>query len=140
MVPVLLFAFVAGLLTIVASCTLPVLPVIIGGGVGPGRRRLLGLGLGFAGTFIAFTFVLASSLAELGFSASALRWIAALVLGTAGLTLALPGLARLVQRVTAGRASPTRALGPGARTAPGCGGVWPSGARWAWSGRPAPAR
>ena len=47
MLPVVLFAFMAGVLTIVAPCTLPALPALLGGGIGPGRYRLLGLCAGF---------------------------------------------------------------------------------------------
>ena len=56
---VLLFAFVAGVLTILAPCTLPIVPFVLGAGatdggsVGARRRRTAGFALGFSGTFVA---------------------------------------------------------------------------------------
>jgi cytochrome c biogenesis protein CcdA/thiol-disulfide isomerase/thioredoxin len=120
--PVILFAFAAGILTIVAPCTLPVLPAVLGGGIGPGRHRLLGLCLGFGGTFLALTFLIASALAALGLTSSTLRPVAALVLLAAGATLALPAIGRLVERVVQRRGGPP---GPLASTGnPGDSGFW----------------
>src|SRR6266849_4172809 len=56
MVLAIVFAFVAGLITAVSPCVLPVLPIVLGGGVVDHRRRpssdlgggfLLGCALGF---------------------------------------------------------------------------------------------
>ena len=110
MLPVVLFAFTAGVLTIVAPCTLPVLPAILGGGIGPGRYRLLGLCVGFGGTFLALTFLLAGALAALDITSSSLRSIAALVLLASGAMLAGPAIARLVEGAIPRRATAPRAL------------------------------
>jgi len=122
MLPVVLFAFTAGVLTIVAPCTLPVLPAILGGGIGPGRYRLLGLCVGFGATFLGLTFLLSSALAALDITSSSLRAIAALVLLAAGVTLALPAIARLVERAVPRQAMAPRALAPAA--GPGSAGFW----------------
>jgi cytochrome c biogenesis protein CcdA/thiol-disulfide isomerase/thioredoxin len=108
---VLTFAFIAGLLTILAPCTLPVVPLVLGGAAGGGRRRIGGMLVGFGASFLAATVVFAASLASLGVTTDRLRLGAAVVLGLVGLSLAWPRAARifdralvpLQQRVTAGR-------------------------------------
>ena len=47
MLIVLAFAFVAGLLTILAPCTLPVVPLVFGAAATGGRRRSAGILAGF---------------------------------------------------------------------------------------------
>ncbi|MBA2720120.1 MAG: redoxin family protein [Chloroflexi bacterium] len=103
---VLLFAFIAGLLTILAPCTLPVVPLVLGSSVGASRRRIPGLFLGFGATFIAVTVIFASTLAAAGLTTDRLRLGAAILLGVVGLTLAWRPLERWVER----RLSPVQAL------------------------------
>lgn len=94
---VLAFAFVAGILTILAPCTLPVIPLILGGAAGGGRRRIGGIFVGFGATFLAVTVVFAAALAAAGITTDRLRLAAAIVLGLVGLSLAWPRLARIVE-------------------------------------------
>src|SRR5664280_2866775 len=98
MAPVLAFALVAGILTILAPCTLPVVPLILGAAAEDGRRRVAGLLVGFGLTFIGTTVLLASALAAAGLTTGTLRLAAAVVLGAAGLTLALPWLGARLDR------------------------------------------
>jgi cytochrome c biogenesis protein CcdA/thiol-disulfide isomerase/thioredoxin len=102
----LAFAFIAGGLTILAPCTLPVVPLILGAAAADGRRRVAGLILGFGLAFVGTTILLASALAAAGLTTSTLRVAAAVVLGAAGLSLALPSLGAWLDR----------ALGPLARS------------------------
>ena len=95
---VLAFAFVAGLLTILAPCTLPVIPLVLGGAAGGGRRRIGGIFVGFGASFLAVTVVLAALLAAAGITTDRLRIAAAIVLGLVGLSLAWPRLARFFER------------------------------------------
>ena len=81
-----------------APCTLPVIPVVLGGAAGAGRRRPLGLLVGFAATFLAFTVILASAMAALGVTTDALRLTAAIVIGLMGAVLLIPTLAGYVDR------------------------------------------
>src|SRR5450755_875702 len=87
---VVAFAMLAGILTILAPCTLPVVPLILGGAAADGRRRVAGLLIGFGLTFIGVTVLLASALAAAGLTTATLRPAGAVVLGAAGLSLALP--------------------------------------------------
>jgi cytochrome c biogenesis protein CcdA/thiol-disulfide isomerase/thioredoxin len=93
---VIAFAFVAGVLTILAPCTLPVVPLVLGGVAGNGRRRIVGIFVGFALAFLATTVVFAAALAAAGITTERLRVAAAIVLGLVGLSLAWPRLERLV--------------------------------------------
>ena len=93
------FAFIAGVLSILAPCTLPVVPLVLGLGAGGGRRRPLGIVVGLGVSFVAVTIVLASVFATLGLSTAGLRLVAVVALGTVGLTLAWPRFARRLEAV-----------------------------------------
>ncbi|MFI5262449.1 MAG: cytochrome c biogenesis protein DipZ [Candidatus Limnocylindrales bacterium] len=119
MVALLVFALIAGTLTVVSPCTLPVVPLLVGAASTDGRHRVTWLLLGFAGAFLIVTVVLASALAALGVTTDVLRTIAALGLGLAGAMLVVPWLgarwetsssrlARLGGRVAAGDRSSGR--------------------------------
>ena len=117
----LVFAAVAGLLTILSPCVLPVVPLLVGATTDPagpergrsgGGRRVAGVILGFGTVFVATTVVLASTLAALGITTTALRTLAALVLVAFGATLVVPALGRTVERWAA-RMQPARATAPG---------------------------
>ncbi|HZC31721.1 MAG TPA: redoxin family protein [Candidatus Bathyarchaeia archaeon] len=105
MIILITFAFLAGLLTILAPCTLPTVPLVLGGAVGGGRKRIAGIFAGFAASFIAATVLVSASLATAGLTTDRLRVVAVAILGLVGLTLAVPPLGRWV----AGRI-PTRAI------------------------------
>ena len=103
----LLFAFVAGLLTILAPCTLPVVPLVVGAGTGGGARRPLGIVIGLALTFTIATIVLASALAAIGVSTAGLRVLAVIALGVVGLSLAWPAFGQRLE----GLLSPLAGIG-----------------------------
>ncbi|HLQ48574.1 MAG TPA: cytochrome c biogenesis protein CcdA [Candidatus Dormibacteraeota bacterium] len=115
---VLAFAFVAGLLTILAPCTLPVVPLVLGGTAGGGRGRIGAIFVGFGASFLAVTVVFAAVLANLGVTTDRLRLGAAVVLGLVGLSLAWPRVARIFDRALIPlqrRAATGRLSSPGAR-------------------------
>ena len=87
MLIVLAFAFVAGVLTILAPCTLPVVPLVFGAAATGGRRRTIGILVGFSLTFVVAAVLLASALAAAGLTTDRLRLASAVVLGIVGLTL-----------------------------------------------------
>lgn len=100
----LLVAFAGGVLTILSPCVLPVLPVLLSGSVG-GLGRPLGIVAGFTGSFVLLTLFLSTLVNTLGLSADTLRWGATVLLLGFGLTLALPALHDLFERLTAPLAS-----------------------------------
>ena len=80
-------AFVAGLLTILAPCTLVVVPLILGASATGGQRRSAGIVIGFGLTFVVTAVLLASTFAAAGLTTDRLRLASAVILGLAGLTL-----------------------------------------------------
>jgi len=104
---VLVFAFVAGTLTIVSPCTLPVVPLLVGSAAVGGRRRIAGLIIGFAGAFVATTVLLASALAAANLTTGGLRVLSAGLLALVGTVLVVPALGRWAER----RLAPLPAIG-----------------------------
>lgn len=92
----LLFAsFVAGILTILAPCVLPVLPVIIGGTVAsvkPGLKRPLIIVTSLAVSIVIFTLLLKASTVLLGVPQSAWQFISSVIIIGLGLTYLFPSL------------------------------------------------
>src|SRR5258705_5721819 len=91
---VLAFAFVAGLLTILAPCTLPVVPLILGSSADGGRRRIGAVFVGFGASFLAVTVVFAAAPASLRVTTDRLRFGAAVVLGLPARSLSWPRVCR----------------------------------------------
>ena len=92
------FAFVAGVLTILAPCTLPVVPFVFGAAASGGRRRTLGILVGFSLVFVLTAVVLAAALAAAGLTTDRLRLVSAVVLGLVGLTLVSSRIEALSER------------------------------------------
>ncbi len=90
-------AFLAGILTILSPCTLPVVPLILGASLGGRARRLGWILAGFVVTFVAVTVVLASALAALDLTTSTARVLAAVVLGLAAVTILVPAFGDVVE-------------------------------------------
>lgn len=86
------FAFLAGIVTVLSPCILPVLPVVLSGSVGGGKARPWGIITGFVASFTAFTLTLAALVQALGLSADVLRWIAAGLVIVFGLVMVVPPL------------------------------------------------
>ena len=60
------FAFLAGIITVLSPCVLPLLPVILGSATQEGKARPIGLIIGFVGTFTAATLALSFLVRALG--------------------------------------------------------------------------
>ena len=70
----ILFALIAGILTIAAPCVLPMLPILLGVSVGQtSRTRPIFIALGFIVSFAAFALVFGIFSDLLGLSADSLR-------------------------------------------------------------------
>ncbi len=131
MLLLLTFAFIAGLLTIVAPCTLPVVPLVLGVGSGGNRRRAVGIVLGFGASFVLLSVLLASLFATAGLSTGQLRTASALVLAILGACLAVPVLGDLLAlrlaplgRLGSGVGARSNGLLPGLVVGAGIGIIW----------------
>jgi cytochrome c biogenesis protein CcdA/thiol-disulfide isomerase/thioredoxin len=89
-------AFLAGLITALSPCVLPVLPILLAGGAT--GRRPYAIVLGLVGSFSVFTVIGASLLDALGLPADFLRDLALVLLFVLAATLLVPGLAGLLER------------------------------------------
>jgi len=83
-------AFLAGIVTAISPCVLPVLPVAMAGAVTGGRRRPLGVVAGFVITLVLFTLALTTALEAIGLSASSQRNLGVILLVAFGLTMVVP--------------------------------------------------
>jgi cytochrome c biogenesis protein CcdA len=77
----ILFAFLAGILTIAAPCILPMLPIILGASVGQKNKlRPLFIVIGFIVSFAAASLLLSALITHLGLSQNLIRNIAIVLL------------------------------------------------------------
>lgn len=95
-----LFAFLAGLVTILSPCILPILPIVLSGSLLTGKRRPLGVIVGFVTSFTFFAVFSFSLARTVGLSTDVLRNIAALLLVIFGLTVFVPRLQLMLEQVT----------------------------------------
>ncbi|HVP19415.1 MAG TPA: cytochrome c biogenesis protein DipZ, partial [Spirochaetia bacterium] len=103
MLVLLAFAFVSGVITILSPCILPVLPIVLSGGIGGGRARPFGVLAGFVLSFTVFTLTLSAIVRALGIPADALRVAAVVLIALFGIVMLVPqlrdGFERLASRI-----------------------------------------
>jgi cytochrome c-type biogenesis protein len=98
-------AFIAGVLSIVSPCVLPILPIVIGTVAERNRFAPLALAVGLMVSFVGVGLFLATAGHELGFDADRLRVIASVLVVALGVWLLVPA----VQTRLARAASPLSA-------------------------------
>jgi len=98
MIILLLFAFLAGIVTILSPCILPILPIVLSG-VSGDKKRPLGIIFGFILSFTFFTLFLTTIIRLTGIPSNALRIIAGIVLLVFGLSLFVPQFQGLMEKL-----------------------------------------
>ncbi|MGH3011317.1 MAG: cytochrome c biogenesis protein DipZ [Gaiellaceae bacterium] len=98
MVLLLGVAFVAGIVTAVSPCVLPVLPIVLAGGATGGPRRPFAIVAGLVVSFTVFTLTAAALLSALGLPDDLLRNVAIAVVVVVGIALVWPRLGELLGR------------------------------------------
>lgn len=93
------FAFLAGIVTILSPCILPILPVVLSGTVAQGKRKPFGIVLGFIASFTFFTLVTSYLVKALGINADFLRFLSIIVIAFLGSTLIIPQLQDVSEKV-----------------------------------------
>jgi cytochrome c biogenesis protein CcdA/thiol-disulfide isomerase/thioredoxin len=100
MVVLILVAFIAGLVTAVSPCVLPILPIVLATGADGDRRRPYLVILGLIASFTFFTLASVQIISALGLPSSVLRDIAIAIIAIFGLTLLVPALSEVFERAT----------------------------------------
>ncbi len=97
MTVLLLFAFISGLVTILAPCIWPLLPIILSATTTGGKMKPLGITLGITISFALFTLTLSYIVKLIPFDPDVLRIFAVIVIGFLGLTLIIPRLSQILE-------------------------------------------
>ena len=99
MVVLLGIGFLAGVITAVSPCVLPVLPIVLAGGAtATGRRRPFAIIAGLVVSFTVFTLAASSLLSALGLPQDFLRNLAIALLFVLAATLLFPQVGYLLER------------------------------------------
>src|SRR5688572_5581844 len=93
-----LFAFLAGIVTVLSPCILPILPIVLAGSVTGGKRKPFGVVTGFVASFTFFTLFLATLAQLTGLSAEALRTFSVIVIVGFGISLLVPQFQALLEQ------------------------------------------
>ena len=97
-----LFSFIAGVVTILSPCILPILPIVLSSSFGGGRKeRPLGIVSGFILSFTFFTLFLTTIVKAFGIPADALRGFSIVVIFLFGLSLLIPQVQNLLEKIFA---------------------------------------
>src|SRR4051812_33786389 len=129
----LLLAFLAGLLSILSPCVLPLVPIVLGAAASAHPRGALALAAGLALSFTGIGLFIALAGAGLGLDAGVFRFVAAIIMLAIGVVLLVPSWqAQLavaggpVQRWAGGHSQGLTASGPGGQFMIGLllGAVW----------------
>ncbi len=98
MVVLLGIGFLAGVITAISPCVLPVLPIILAGGATGSRRRPFAIIAGLVASFTLFTLAASSILSALGLPQDFLRNLAIALLFVLAATLLVPQIGHLLER------------------------------------------
>src|SRR3990167_10732741 len=102
MILLIAFAFLAGIITVLSPCILPILPIILTssiGGQNTGKSRPMGVVIGFILSFTFFTLFLSTIVRLSGISADTLRLVSVIVIALFGASLLIPQFQVLVERL-----------------------------------------
>lgn len=102
MILLVAFAFLAGIITVLSPCILPILPIILTssiGGVKTGKSRPMGVVIGFVLSFTFFTLFLSTIVRLSGIPADTLRLVSVFVVAGFGISLLVPQFQVLVERL-----------------------------------------
>lgn len=102
MILLITFAFLAGIITVLSPCILPILPIILTssiGGVNTGKSRPMGVVIGFILSFTFFTLFLSTIVRLSGVPAETLRFVSVLIVAGFGISLLVPQFQVLFERL-----------------------------------------
>ncbi len=92
MLTLLIFSFLAGLITILAPCIWPLLPIVFSASSGGGKRKSLGITLGVMTSFTVFTLGISYIVKIFPIDPNSLRLVAVIIIALLGLSMLIPPL------------------------------------------------
>ncbi|MFT4715174.1 MAG: cytochrome c-type biogenesis protein [Paracoccaceae bacterium] len=101
----LVFGYLAGLLTLINPCVLPVLPIVLGSAVQANKHGPLALALGMGISFVALGMFVALAGRAIGLTPELLAQIGAVMMMVFGVILLVPQFSRRFEMATDGIAS-----------------------------------
>lgn len=102
MIFLITFAFLAGVVTILSPCILPILPIVLSstlGGKAIGKSRPVGVIIGFILSFTFFTLFLSTIVKMSGIPADSLRLFSVIVIGLFGISFLIPQFQLVLEKV-----------------------------------------
>lgn len=123
----LIFAYLAGLLTLINPCVLPVLPIVLASSLHRDRRAPVALAVGMSLSFVALGLSVTAMGPALGLDSDSVAQAAALIMVGFGMVMLVPALSARFSIATAGFAARADAQIDGTSDA-GLGGQCLSGA------------
>jgi len=105
MILLLAFAFLAGIITVLSPCILPILPIVLTSSIGTNnkieRSRPYGVVIGFILSFTFFTLFLSTIVRLLGIPADSLRLFSVFVIAAFGVSLLMPKFQAITEQLFA---------------------------------------
>lgn len=101
----LVFAYGAGLLTLINPCVLPVLPIVLAAALNADRYGPLALAAGMSLSFVVLRVLITTFGASVGLTQDRIAAAGALIMVGFGVVLLVPAFARRFERATSGMAS-----------------------------------
>ena len=98
----LFFGYIAGLLTLINPCVLPVLPIVLASALQAGRHGPLAVAAGMSISFVTFGMLVATVGHSIGLTENVLSQIGAILMMVFGLVLLVPQLSSRFATATAG--------------------------------------
>lgn len=102
MILLIIFAFLAGIVTVLSPCILPILPIILTSSIGEksiGKGRPTGVIVGFVLSFTFFTLFLSAIVRFTGISAEYIRNFSVVIIGFFGISLLVPKFQELIEKL-----------------------------------------
>ena len=93
----LFFAFLSGLVTILAPCIWPILPIVLSASATGGKKKPLGITLGILGSFGVFTLTIAYLVRLFPIDPEIFRYVAVGVIGLMGIALLVPWVGAVLE-------------------------------------------
>lgn len=93
------FAFLAGIVTILSPCILPILPIVLTGSIDSSKKKPLGIVTGFIASFTFFTLFLSAIVKATNLPADSLRFFAIATVFLFGLFLLIPQTQALLEKL-----------------------------------------